>query len=114
MIEFILNEFLYVVLMLLLLLTTKAIIKKPKPNWVIPVAVGIVSFHSLMYFTLLLVSSFSIWYPDLIRIKSTTIKSEIDLGFGSFIVNVIIIYLINLICLTLSLITLFRNRMKVK
>lgn len=108
MIEFFLNELLYLVLVLLLLLSIAVITKKPKANKVFFIVVVIVSFHSLIYFTLLLVSSDSIWYPDLIRIKSTPVKYGIDLGFGNFIINVLVIYLTNIICLTLALIGFFR------
>lgn len=112
MIEFFLNELLYLLLAFLLLFTIRAIVKKPKANRVFPIAVVIISFHSLMYFTLLLVNSGSIWYPDLVRIKSTTDESGIDLGFGNFISNVLIIYLINIICLVLALTGLFKMKSK--
>ena len=114
MIEFFLNELLYLVLVFLLLHTIRALIKKPKANKIFPLAVAIVSFHSLMYFTLLLANSDSIWYPDLIRIKTKTAKSGIDLGFGNFISNIIITYLINIICIVLALIGLCNNSIKSK
>ena len=72
------------------------IFKQPKRIPVFTISVAIVSLHFLAYFSILLFTNFSIWFPNIIRFKTQTDTFGLDLGFSKFVFRVLILYIVNI------------------